>query len=85
MQRTNPWGRVVRVTGVVATLIGGVVVAQTPSPSAGQASVDKPQNPPGQAAPPAAPNQPPQGRGRYYSGMLQFLALLHATGNFRVY
>ena len=63
MQRTNPWGRVVRVTGVVATLIGGVVVAQTPSPSAGQASVDKPQNPPGQAAPPAAPNQPPQGRG----------------------
>ncbi|MDB5721116.1 MAG: hypothetical protein JWP15_1734 [Alphaproteobacteria bacterium] len=28
---------------------------------------------------------PPEGRGRYYSGLLQFLALLHASGNFRVY
>jgi endo-1,4-beta-D-glucanase Y len=29
--------------------------------------------------------EPPQGKGRYYSGMLQFIALLHVTGNFRVY
>ena len=29
--------------------------------------------------------EPPQGRGRYYSGMLQFIALLHVTGHFRVY
>jgi endo-1,4-beta-D-glucanase Y len=29
--------------------------------------------------------EPPEGRGRYYHGLLQFMALLHATGNFRVY
>ena len=29
--------------------------------------------------------EPPEGRGRYYSGLLQFMALLHATGRFRAY
>lgn len=29
--------------------------------------------------------QPPRGRYRYYDGMLYFLALLHASGNFRIY
>jgi mono/diheme cytochrome c family protein/glucose/arabinose dehydrogenase len=50
MQRTNPWGRVVRITSVVATLIGGVGIAH------------EPQNPPPQT-PPAAPAQPAPGRG----------------------
>ena len=68
MQRTNPWGRVVRITAVAAVLIGGVVIAQTPPTSAGQATVDKPPSPPGptppgQTAPPSAAGQPPQGRG----------------------
>jgi endo-1,4-beta-D-glucanase Y len=29
--------------------------------------------------------QPPTGQWRYYDGMLQFMALLHASGNFRIY
>lgn len=29
--------------------------------------------------------QPPTGKWRYYDGLLYFLALLHASGNFRVY
>jgi endo-1,4-beta-D-glucanase Y len=29
--------------------------------------------------------EPPEGRGRYYSGLLQFMALLHVSGNFRAY
>jgi endo-1,4-beta-D-glucanase Y len=29
--------------------------------------------------------EPPEGRGRYYSGLLQFMALLHASGHFRAY
>jgi endo-1,4-beta-D-glucanase Y len=29
--------------------------------------------------------EPPRGRWRYYDGLLQFMAVLHASGNFRVY
>jgi oligosaccharide reducing-end xylanase len=29
--------------------------------------------------------QPPSGRYRYYDGLLQFMATLHASGNFRIY
>jgi oligosaccharide reducing-end xylanase len=29
--------------------------------------------------------EPPSGRYRYYDGLLQFMALLHASGNFRIY
>ena len=29
--------------------------------------------------------EPPSGRGRYYNGLLQFMAMLHASGNFRIY
>ena len=29
--------------------------------------------------------EPPRGRGRYYNGLLQFMAMLHASGNFRIY
>lgn len=29
--------------------------------------------------------EPPAGRGRYYDGLLQFMALLHASGRLRVY
>ena len=60
MQRTNPWGRVVRITGVVAILIGGGVVVDTPPTFALRATAGA-QNPPAQTAP--APGQPPQGRG----------------------
>jgi endo-1,4-beta-D-glucanase Y len=28
---------------------------------------------------------PPRGRARYYNGLLQFMAMLHASGNFRIY
>jgi mono/diheme cytochrome c family protein len=60
MQRTNPWGRVARITGVVASLIGVGVVAQTPPA----------QNPPAQTTP-GAPAQPPQGRGGTLSSTSQ--------------
>ena len=29
--------------------------------------------------------EPPRGRARYYNGLLQFMAMLHASGNFRIY
>lgn len=29
--------------------------------------------------------EPPSGRYRYYDGLLQFMAVLHASGNFRIY
>lgn len=29
--------------------------------------------------------EPPTGRYRYYNGLLEFMALLHASGNFRIY
>ncbi len=60
MQRTNPWSRVARITGVMALLVGGAVVAQT-TPAQ--------QPPAGQAAPGAA--APPQGRGGTLSSTSQ--------------
>jgi oligosaccharide reducing-end xylanase len=29
--------------------------------------------------------EPPRGRGRYYNGLLQFMAMLHASGHFRIH
>lgn len=29
--------------------------------------------------------EPPSGQYRYYDGLLAFMALLHASGNFRIY
>jgi len=29
--------------------------------------------------------EPPRGRARYYNGLLQFMAMLHASGNFRIH
>jgi endo-1,4-beta-D-glucanase Y len=29
--------------------------------------------------------EPPRGRARYYNGLLQYMAMLHASGNFRIY
>ena len=29
--------------------------------------------------------EPPSGRWRYYNGLLEFMAVLHASGNFRIY
>ena len=70
MQRTNPWGRVARITGVAATLIGAVGIAL---PSALRATAGRqtpPQNPPAQTSP-ASPGQPPAGRGGTLSSTSQ--------------
>jgi mono/diheme cytochrome c family protein len=59
MQWTNPWSRVARIAGVMAVLVGGVVIAQTPPAQ------------PQPAQTPGAPPAPPQGRGGTLSSTSQ--------------
>ena len=68
MQRTSSWGRLSRITGVLASMIGVVTIAPT---FALRATVGEQQQPPVAQTPPPASAQAPAGRGGTLSSTSQ--------------